>query len=147
MALWRRRFFRPLPDSSFASNTSTPPPHDTQTYPRIWTLKTAFHSGLKGLFNTANNDPTRPNNLLRFHLIDSGEMADVKEKRNNLPHIRASSHLFWRRIASPIGGVSSPVGRISSRIGHVTSPLLTGGLNLSMGGRPRINKEDVKGCW
>ena len=54
----------------FASNMST---HDTQTYPRIWPLKTAFHSGgatiLKDLFNAANNDPPRPNNLQRFHLM------------------------------------------------------------------------------
>ena len=74
-----------------------------------------------------------------------GETADVgedeQERSPSYPDVQSP---VLACVASPIGRVSSPVGRISSPIGRVTSPLLTGDQSPSMGGRPRINKEEVR---
>lgn len=74
-----------------------------------------------------------------------GETADVGEDDQE----RSPSHPDFQspvlaHIPSPIGQTSSPVGRTSSPIGRVTSPLLTGDGSPSTGGRPRINKEEVR---
>lgn len=73
------------------------------------------------------------------------ETADVGEdEQERSPSYPAFQPPVLACVASPIGRLSSPVGRISSPIGRVTSPLLTGDQSPSMGGRPRINKEEVR---